>query len=134
MCLFKQDFLSRFDGTDGEEVEQYLGCAVIFDSSKVMVMLRQKIYAERWRYRGIVCHLSFLVSCTRPDLAFTYAELSKFVGYPGVVHLRAAERALQYLMGTYDQGITYRQLDPARRNVLEGWVDSDYAADPDTRC
>eukprot|EP00961_Rhodomonas_salina_P139344 1875187-Rhodomonas_salina.1 len=36
-------------------------------------------------------------------------------------------------MGTYYQGITYRQLDPARRNVLEGWVDSDYAADPDTR-
>eukprot|EP00961_Rhodomonas_salina_P010088 135788-Rhodomonas_salina.1 len=44
------------------------------------------------------------------------------MGYPGVVHLRAAECMLQYLMGTYDQGITYSQLDPARQNVLEGWA------------
>eukprot|EP00961_Rhodomonas_salina_P093577 1259041-Rhodomonas_salina.4 len=162
MALFKSDFLSRFDGTDEQEV--------IFDREASSVTLRQKIYAERvlrlygmWgcatvktplepgtrlskadspqhvdaalhhRYSGIVGHLSFLVSCTRPDLAFAYAELSKFVAYPGVTHMRAAERTLQYLMGTYDQGITYRQLDPPRRNVLEGWVDSDYAADPDTR-
>eukprot|EP00961_Rhodomonas_salina_P082706 1111546-Rhodomonas_salina.1 len=47
--------------------------------------------------------------------------------------MRAAERVLQYLMGTYDQGITYCRVDPGRRNVLEGWVDSYYAADPDTR-
>mmetsp|Transcript_63864 Transcript_63864/g.133031 ORF Transcript_63864/g.133031 Transcript_63864/m.133031 type:complete len:106 (-) Transcript_63864:45-362(-) len=42
---------------------------------------------------------------TRPDLAFAFAELSKFVQAPGEVHL----------------------------NRLRGWVDSDYAADPDTR-
>eukprot|EP00961_Rhodomonas_salina_P089021 1197423-Rhodomonas_salina.2 len=64
------------------------------------------------RYHDIMGHLSFLVSCTRPDLAFAYAELSKFVAYPGVMHMHAAEHTLQYLMGTYDQGITYCQLDP----------------------
>mmetsp|Transcript_8776 Transcript_8776/g.17525 ORF Transcript_8776/g.17525 Transcript_8776/m.17525 type:complete len:112 (+) Transcript_8776:2-337(+) len=42
---------------------------------------------------------------TRPDLAFAFAELSKFVQAPGEVHL----------------------------NVLMGWVDSDFAADTDTR-
>eukprot|EP00961_Rhodomonas_salina_P266210 3598706-Rhodomonas_salina.2 len=47
MRLFKQDFLSQFDGTDGEQVEQYLCCEVIYDSSEVTVTLRQKIYAER---------------------------------------------------------------------------------------
>lgn len=31
------------------------------------------------RYRGITSHLSFLVTMTRCDLAFAYAELSKFV-------------------------------------------------------
>lgn len=60
------------------------------------------------RYRGMVGHISFLVSCTRLDLAFAYAELSKFVEYPGVKHMRAAERTLQYVMGTYDKGLTYR--------------------------
>jgi hypothetical protein len=47
---------------------------------------------------------------TRPDLVFAYSQLSKFVQYPGVVHLQAAERALQYVCGTYDQGITYCDL------------------------
>eukprot|EP00961_Rhodomonas_salina_P279988 3782338-Rhodomonas_salina.2 len=167
--LFKRDLLMRFDGTDEGEVEQYLGCKVIFDREGGKVTLRQKVYAERvlraycmWgctpvktqlepgtrlskadlqqrvdpelqrRYRGMVGHISFLVSCTRPDLAFAYAELSKFVAYPGVKHMRAAERTLQYLMGTYNKGLTYCRLDLRHRNVLEGWVDSDFASDPDT--
>eukprot|EP00961_Rhodomonas_salina_P036482 490179-Rhodomonas_salina.1 len=47
--------------------------------------------------------------------------------------MRAAERVLQYLMGTYDKGLTYRRLDAGWRNRLEGWVDRDYASDPDSR-
>eukprot|EP00961_Rhodomonas_salina_P131771 1773394-Rhodomonas_salina.1 len=46
--------------------------------------------------------------------------------------MRAAELVLQYVMGTYDKGLTYRSLDERRRNHLEGWVDSDFASDPDT--
>ena len=84
------------------------------------------------RFRGIVGHLSFLVQMTRPDLAYSYAELSKFCQCPGLVHLQAAERVLQYLRGTYDQGITYFDPGPALRHKLGGWVDSDFAADPDT--
>ena len=43
------------------------------------------------RCRSIVgCH-SYLVNMTRPDLAFIYSQLSKFVQYPGMVHLEAAD-------------------------------------------
>eukprot|EP00961_Rhodomonas_salina_P143258 1927796-Rhodomonas_salina.1 len=70
---------------------------------------------------------------TRPDLAFAFSELSKFVQSPGPAHWKAAVRTLQYLRGTYEQGITYSDPGPARRDRIEGWVDSDYAADPDTR-
>lgn len=71
---------------------------------------------------------------TLPDLAFAFAELSKFVQAPGQVHMRAAKRMLAYLKGTMDEGITfYRPKDPADVNRLHGWVDSDYAADPDNR-
>ncbi len=45
------------------------------------------------------------MNMTRPDLAFAYSQLSKFVQYPGVVHLQAVERVLKYARGTYDQGI-----------------------------
>jgi hypothetical protein len=34
--------------------------------------------------------------------------MSKFVQYPGVVHLQTAERVLQYLSGTYDQADDYQ--------------------------
>jgi hypothetical protein len=83
--------------------------------------------------RSIVGCLSYLVNMTRPDLAFTYYELSKFVQSPGPVHLAAAERALAYLRGTCNEGITYCDLGEDRRNKLTGWVDSDFAADTDTR-
>ena len=85
------------------------------------------------RMRSIVGCLSYLVNMTRPDLAFTYSQLSKFVQSPGPVHLAAAERALAYLRGTYNEGITYCNPVEERRNKLTGWVDSDFAADPDTR-
>ena len=84
-------------------------------------------------YRGFVGHLSFLVQMTRPDLAFAFSELSKFIQAPGIRHWQSVQRTLQYLRGTYDQGITYSDPGREKRDVLEGWVDSDFAADPDTR-
>jgi hypothetical protein len=44
-----------------------------------------------------------------------------------------AERALAYLQGTYNEGITYCDPGEERCNKLTGWVDSDFAADPDKR-
>ena len=85
------------------------------------------------RYRSITGCLSYLVNMTRPDLAFAYSQLSKFVQYPGVVHLQAAERVLQYVRGTYDQGITYFDPGDETKNHLIGWVDSDFGSDPETR-
>ena len=85
------------------------------------------------RMRSITGCISYLVNMTRPDLAFAYLQLIKFVQRPGPVHLAAAERVLAYLRGTYDQGITFCDPGKDRRNVLVGWVDSDFAADPDSR-
>ena len=39
------------------------------------------------RYCGIVCSLGYLVNMTRPDLAWSYSELSKYVQYPGQARL-----------------------------------------------
>ena len=83
------------------------------------------------RYRSITGCLSYLVNMTRPDLEFAYSQLSKFVQYPGVVHFQAAERVLQYVCDTYDQGITYFDPRDKTKNKLIGWVDSDFGIDPD---
>eukprot|EP00961_Rhodomonas_salina_P198381 2676418-Rhodomonas_salina.1 len=84
------------------------------------------------RYQGITGHLSFLVTMTQCNLEFAYAELSKFVQAPGEVHLKAVERVLQYLWGSFELRLTYSYPGPDRLNILMGWVDSDYDSDPDT--
>jgi hypothetical protein len=38
------------------------------------------------RYRRIVGSLGYLVNMTRPDLAFAYSELSKYVQFTGKLH------------------------------------------------
>ena len=65
--------------------------------------------------RSITGCISYLVNMTRPDLAFAYSQLSKFVQRPGPVHLAAAERVLAYLRGTYDQVITFCDPGKARQ-------------------
>ena len=44
----------------------------------------------------------------------------------------AAHHVLRYLRGTYDQEIVYER-SHERVNTLWGWVDSDWAADLDSR-
>ena len=66
-------------------------------------------------------------------MAFAYGQLSLFLHNPGPVHMVAAERALAYVRGTHDQGLSYSDPGADNRNVLTGWVDSDFAADSYTR-
>jgi hypothetical protein len=64
---------------------------------------------------------------TRPDLAFAYSELSKYVQCPQPDHMLAAQQAydlLRYLRGTYELGIRYHR-DALNPDQLWGWVDAD---------
>jgi len=70
---------------------------------------------------------------TRPDLAWAYSELSKYVQFPGKNHMLAAEHVLCYLRGTWNQTIRYSRDSHENSNVLWGWVDADWAGDTDTR-
>jgi len=85
------------------------------------------------RYRGIVSSLGYLVTTTRPDLAWTYSELSKYVQFPGKNHMLAAEHVLCYLRDTWNQTICYSCDSDETPNVLWGWLDADWAGDTDTR-
>ena len=77
------------------------------------------------KYRSIVGCLSYLVNMTRPDLAFSFSQLSKFLQYPGEAHLAAAYRVLAYVKGTLHQGLSWHDPGAGSRNKLSGWVDSD---------
>jgi hypothetical protein len=76
---------------------------------------------------------------TRPDLAFAYSELSKYVQRPGKAHMTAAEHTLRYLRdtlrylrGTFDKSLCF-SCDCPIVDTTWGWVDSDWAGDTDTR-
>ena len=84
-------------------------------------------------YRSIVGCISYLVNMTRPDLAFSFSQLSKFLQHPGDTHLAAAYRVLAYVRGTVGQGINFHDPGTGKRNILSGWVDSDFASDVDSR-
>jgi hypothetical protein len=90
-------------------------------------------------FRGMVGSLLYLASWTRPDIAFSVSELSRFVSNPGKPHLEAAKRVFRYLRKTINLGLVYRssaslpdhpEIQP---NVLWGYVDSDWAGCPDSR-
>ena len=51
-------------------------------------------------YRCIVGSLGYLVTMTRPDLAWAYSGLSKYVQFPGKNYMLAAEHVVSYLCGT----------------------------------
>src|SRR5690606_41318901 len=53
-------------------------------------------------YQQIVGSLMYLLTATRPDLAFTITFLSQFNNCANSTHLNAVKRVLRYLMGSQD--------------------------------
>ena len=90
-------------------------------------------------YRGMVGSLLYLASWTRPDIAFSVSDLSRFVSNPGKPHLEAAKRVFRYIKKTISFGLTYRtpvshpSMPEIPANTLWGYVDSDWAGCPDSR-
>lgn len=85
-------------------------------------------------YRKAVGMLMYLATGTRPDLAFAVGQLSRFVAKPSSKHVGALKRVVRYLAGTMDYGITYtRSPEEAMCVELEGYCDSDWANDSETR-
>jgi len=74
------------------------------------------------RYRGIIRSLGYLVTMTRPNLAWSFSELSKYVQFPGI----AAEHVVRYLRDTWNESITYTR-GSRNSNELWGWMDTGWA-------
>jgi hypothetical protein len=71
---------------------------------------------------------------TRPDLAVTISTLSQFLANPSKEHQQAAKRALRYLQGSKNYGITLGQTQGILSEQLQyeagqlhGYVDASYA-------
>eukprot|EP00961_Rhodomonas_salina_P178621 2409378-Rhodomonas_salina.1 len=145
---FKRAFLTRFKGTnEGDVNTYYLGGQLIHDhdSANRTITYRQSVYVRKvlqiysvWDKPSVSMLLEAGMRLTKadslsyvdPEMAIPWHHLPPLL--PRAVHLKAAERVLQYLWGWFELGLIYSYPGPERRNILMEWVDSDYACDQDT--
>lgn len=81
------------------------------------------------KYASIVGSLQWLAQGTRPDIAYQTSTLSRFISNPSSQHLKAAVHVLGYLLRTR----LYKLVFDGRGQYLEGFTDSDWGGDLDTR-
>ena len=92
-------------------------------------------------YRHIIGSLRYLEQCTRPDISFALNRLSRYQVNPGLPHWQELKHLVRYVSGTQDYGLMYgkdaypmhAKLEHDLSGPLECFVDSDHAADKDTR-
>jgi hypothetical protein len=81
-------------------------------------------------YQQIIGSLMYLVTGTRPDLAYTITHFSQFHSSPSITHLTAAKRVLRYLQGTKDRPVVYPWNN--QLNIV-AYTDASYGNCLDTR-
>jgi hypothetical protein len=89
-------------------------------------------YMKDKPYRSVVGSLMYLMTGTRPDLAYLVQQLSQFLNNPGPEHWNAAVRGLRYLKGTLSLGLTLGG-PSSPHGILHAYSDSDFASCVDTR-
>ncbi|XP_071729205.1 secreted RxLR effector protein 161-like [Rutidosis leptorrhynchoides] len=76
-------------------------------------------------YSRIIGSLMYLMSCTRPDLAYAVSKLSRYTSNPGMFHWNCITKLLRYLRYTREYGLHYNRY-PA---VIEGHCDANWISD-----
>ena len=109
---YLKKILERFQMTECHPVTTPLDPNVKLDktSDDAKLALPQLVH----EYSAVIGSLNFAAIATRPDLKYTVYELSQFMNNPSPIHWTAAKRALRYIKGTLNLGITYlpSNLDP----------------------
>ncbi|CAI5477569.1 unnamed protein product [Closterium sp. Yama58-4] len=134
----KSELQKRHTCTDLGELRHYLGLQITRDRAARTITLSQltgpfpdEPFEPSGPYAELVGCLMYLMTCTRPDLAFPLSVLARFVA-PGrhrPVHWTAAVRVAKYLATTSGVGLV---LGGQQSVVLTGHCDSSYADDAET--
>ena len=83
-------------------------------------------------YNEVLGSIMWAQGATQPDLSFAVNLLSRFQANPGQAHWNAMLHVLGYIKGTLNYRITYVWGSAGGLKPV-GYVDSDYAGNPDTR-
>ena len=81
-------------------------------------------------YQSMIGSLMYLVTGTRPDLAYTISFLAQFSSCPTDEHIKAAKHVFRYVNGTRNLGLFYPY---TTTNAIDVYVYADFAGCHDTR-
>ncbi|GKD04760.1 retrotransposon protein, putative, ty1-copia subclass [Tanacetum coccineum] len=85
---------------------------------------------SKFPYANAVGSLMYLMMCTRPDIVYAVSVVSRYLANPGKNHWEAVKWIFKYLRGIANVGLVYGT-DRGNHVDVTGFVDSDYAKDPD---
>ena len=110
-----------------------------FDSCKVvatpMIKTDEKVESGKvevnFPYRQAVGALMFLMTATRPDLAYSVGYLSRVLDKPSTEDIVKVKRVFRYLAGTIKKGIVYKP--DCKPEELECYSDADFGGCTTTR-
>ena len=112
-------------------MSQAKGLSIPADPHTVLYPAESEDEKQNVPYREAVGSLIFRAVVTRPDLAYSVNEVSKFLNNHNESHWNAVKRIISYLIGTIGLGIEYRASESGTE--LTGYSDADFASDVATR-
>lgn len=129
------DILNKFKMDSCKPISTPLEAGIRFSKTQAENLTPdQASYMSSVPYAQALGSLQYLVTCTRPDLAFSVHHLAQFMAHPGPPHWTALKRIFRYLQHTNASGLIYRRpTTKTTNNLLCGWSDADWAGDIDTR-
>ncbi|CAI7800709.1 unnamed protein product [Closterium sp. NIES-53] len=130
LTLVKSELQKRHTCIDLGELHSYLGLQITRDRARRTITLTQSHMVHQsvepsGVYPELVGCLMYLMTCTRPDLAYPLSLLARYVAPGGhqKVHWDAAKRVLRYLCSTSDMGLVLGGRGPV---VLTGHADTSW--------
>ena len=94
-------------------------------------------FDNHFNYRSVIGQIAYLEKGTRPELAYSVHQCSRYSSNPRKAHADAVKNIGRYLLGTADKGMI---IEPKTERSFEVHVDADfcgnwhkrYGHDPDT--
>ena len=103
------DVIKRFNMEGSKPVSTPMELGTHLDISQQPVTDEERGEMVNVPYRSAIGSLMYLATCTRPDLAASVSELSKFSQNPGMAHWEGVKRVLRYVKGTVGEGLLYKR-------------------------
>ena len=125
--------LSRFYMHQSSEVSTPLGQHIKLSLDQCPKTEKEVADMERISYASAVGSLMYSMVCCRPDLAHSMSVVSRYMSCAGKAHWEAVKWIMRYMKRTANHGLKFEANSNANTDALVGYVDSDFAANLDSR-